>query len=64
MLNHIIVPFEKAKLTVPVDLTPWPENRYERISVNSFGIGGANAHVRTSTNENFSEDYNHLFSDQ
>jgi acyl transferase domain-containing protein len=26
-------------------LTPWPQNSIERISVNAFGYGGANAHV-------------------
>jgi hypothetical protein len=25
---------------------PWPKDRFERVGVNSFGIGGANAHVR------------------
>jgi len=25
--------------------TPWPEHKLERASVNSFGIGGSNAHV-------------------
>ncbi|KAJ3526674.1 hypothetical protein NM208_g11075 [Fusarium decemcellulare] len=39
------IPFEASKLTVPLEPTPWPEDRYERASVNSFGIGGANAHV-------------------
>jgi acyl transferase domain-containing protein len=39
------IPFESAKLTVPVEPTPWPQSRCERVSVNSFGIGGANAHV-------------------
>ncbi|KAH8805416.1 hypothetical protein F5884DRAFT_846143 [Xylogone sp. PMI_703] len=39
------IPFQEAKLTVPVEATPWPESKYERISINSFGIGGANAHV-------------------
>lgn len=24
---------------------PWPTGRDERVSINSFGIGGANAHV-------------------
>jgi Polyketide synthase modules and related proteins len=39
------IPFESAKLTVPVEPTPWPTLSKERISVNSFGIGGNNAHV-------------------
>lgn len=37
--------FEEAKLVVPTEATPWPEGRLERVSVNSFGIGGANAHA-------------------
>nr|KMM72254.1 mycocerosic acid synthase [Coccidioides posadasii RMSCC 3488] len=39
------IPFEEGKLTVPTEATPWPKDRLERVSVNSFGIGGANAHV-------------------
>lgn len=39
------IPFDAAKLTVPLDPTPWPQDRLERISLNSFGVGGANAHV-------------------
>jgi acyl transferase domain-containing protein len=39
------IPFERAKLRVPLEPTPWPEDRRQRVSVNSFGIGGANAHV-------------------
>ncbi|KAF1979110.1 putative polyketide synthase [Bimuria novae-zelandiae CBS 107.79] len=39
------IPFAKANLKVPVEPTPWPGDRAERVSVNSFGIGGANAHV-------------------
>lgn len=39
------IPFQARKLTVPVEPTPWPEDRYERVSVNSFGVGGSNAHV-------------------
>lgn len=39
------IPFEEGKLMVPTEATPWPEDRLERVSVNSFGIGGANAHV-------------------
>ena len=39
------IPFKSAKLTVPLEPSPWPHSRHERVSVNSFGIGGANAHV-------------------
>jgi acyl transferase domain-containing protein len=40
------VPFKEANLRVAKELLPWPEDRDERVSVNSFGIGGSNAHVR------------------
>ncbi|KAH0435679.1 polyketide synthase [Colletotrichum camelliae] len=39
------IPFKDRKLTVPLEATPWPEERLERVSVNSFGIGGSNAHA-------------------
>lgn len=39
------IPWEKACITVPVEATPFPEDRRQRISVNSFGLGGANAHA-------------------
>jgi acyl transferase domain-containing protein len=39
------IPFAEAKMVVPLEPIPWPEDRLERISVNSFGVGGANAHV-------------------
>lgn len=39
------VPWEEAKLTVPTEAQPWPKDRCERMSVNSFGVGGSNAHV-------------------
>ncbi|KAM7190948.1 lovastatin nonaketide synthase [Rhypophila sp. PSN 637] len=39
------IPFEEAKLIVPTEPLPWPAGREERVSVNSFGIGGSNAHV-------------------
>ncbi|KAH8693388.1 hypothetical protein GQ44DRAFT_695216 [Phaeosphaeriaceae sp. PMI808] len=34
-----------ANLIVPTEPTPWPEDRDERVSVSSFGLGGSNAHV-------------------
>ncbi|KAL4738753.1 hypothetical protein BDV11DRAFT_215729 [Aspergillus similis] len=39
------IPFDAAHLVVPTEPTPWPPGRPERISVNSFGITGANAHA-------------------
>lgn len=39
------IPFKEAGLQVPIEATPWPEGRSERISVNCFGIGGSNAHA-------------------
>ncbi|OJZ83134.1 hypothetical protein ASPFODRAFT_142034 [Aspergillus luchuensis CBS 106.47] len=34
-----------AIIQVPVKPTAWPEDRHERVSINSFGVGGANAHA-------------------
>ncbi|MGH7936929.1 MAG: type I polyketide synthase, partial [Bryobacteraceae bacterium] len=40
------IDFEKLKLRVPVTVEPFPNGTVERIAgVNSFGFGGANAHV-------------------
>ncbi|CAI7590788.1 unnamed protein product [Penicillium glandicola] len=39
------IPFAEANLHVPLEPTPWPTGRPERISINSFGIGGSNAHA-------------------
>ncbi|KAI0877791.1 hypothetical protein GGS24DRAFT_487640 [Hypoxylon argillaceum] len=39
------IPFAKGGLRVPTEAVPWPQDRDERASVNSFGVGGANAHV-------------------
>lgn len=39
------VPFASAGLRVPTEPLPWPEDRAERIGINSFGIGGTNVHV-------------------
>ncbi|KAK8017706.1 hypothetical protein PG993_014032 [Apiospora rasikravindrae] len=38
------IPWEAAKLKVPTEPLPWPTDRRERMSVNSFGIGGSNVH--------------------
>ncbi|KAF2792570.1 KR domain-containing protein [Melanomma pulvis-pyrius CBS 109.77] len=39
------IDFEKYRLQVPQELLPWPRDRDLRVSINSFGIGGSNAHV-------------------
>ncbi|KAL4894558.1 hypothetical protein BDV59DRAFT_207137 [Aspergillus ambiguus] len=38
------IPWDKARLIVPVEVTSWPSGRAERISVGSYGIGGSNVH--------------------
>ncbi|KAH8659903.1 hypothetical protein BX600DRAFT_399805 [Xylariales sp. PMI_506] len=40
----LTIPWKEAKLVVPVEATAWPEDRAERISVGSYGIGGSNVH--------------------
>ncbi|KAF4462221.1 polyketide synthase [Fusarium albosuccineum] len=39
------IPWDLYRLSVPTESTPWPDSKQERVSVNSFGIGGTNAHV-------------------
>jgi len=39
------VHFEAWKLKVPTEVLPWPKNKAKRVSVASYGYGGANAHV-------------------
>ncbi|GAA83278.1 KR domain-containing protein [Aspergillus luchuensis IFO 4308] len=47
------IPFAAKKIKVPVDATPWPEDRCLRASVNSFGMGGVNAHVVIESADSF-----------
>ncbi|OGM47171.1 polyketide synthase [Aspergillus bombycis] len=37
--------WDEARLTVPTEPILWPEDREERISINSYGIGGTNVHI-------------------
>jgi acyl transferase domain-containing protein/SAM-dependent methyltransferase len=45
--------FKEGRLTVPVEPTPFPADRCERVSVNSFGLGGSNAHVIVDSARSF-----------
>ncbi|UKZ55581.1 Type I Iterative PKS [Trichoderma virens] len=39
------IKWDKYHFRVPTEPTPWPKDRLKRVSVNCFGVGGANAHV-------------------
>lgn len=43
---------------MPVECVQWPKDRRERVSINSFGIGGANAHVILDSANELSLGYN------
>lgn len=38
------IDFDGARVQPVTEVTPWPKNRLQRASINSFGYGGANAH--------------------
>ncbi|KAL5046523.1 hypothetical protein BDW71DRAFT_214582, partial [Aspergillus fruticulosus] len=54
------IPFEEGKLLVPVEVMPWPEDRHQRVSVNCFGVGGANAHAILDSVSSFCGDIFHF----
>ena len=39
------IDFVSARARVVQEMTPWPANKLRRVSINSFGYGGANAHA-------------------
>lgn len=47
------IQWDEYGLAVPTEPMPWPEARSERISVNSFGIGGTDAHVVLDSAQSF-----------
>ncbi|TEA20888.1 Highly reducing polyketide synthase gloL [Colletotrichum sidae] len=50
----VSIPFASAVLKVPTEPMPWPEDRAERIGINSFGIGGTNVHIIVESAGSFS----------
>jgi acyl transferase domain-containing protein len=43
---NLDIPFAELKLRIPTEAQPWPDNGQRRFAgVNSFGFGGANAHM-------------------
>ncbi|KAJ4388197.1 hypothetical protein N0V93_008804 [Gnomoniopsis smithogilvyi] len=54
------IPFDTTQLAVPVEPIPWPVNRAERVSVNSFGMGGANAHAIIESAETWGVSSRHI----
>ncbi|KAI8944142.1 hypothetical protein F4801DRAFT_600379 [Xylaria longipes] len=53
------IPFKEKKITVPVKPMPWPQGKALRISVNSFGIGGTNAHCIVESAEQYTQELSH-----
>jgi acyl transferase domain-containing protein/NADPH:quinone reductase-like Zn-dependent oxidoreductase/NAD(P)-dependent dehydrogenase (short-subunit alcohol dehydrogenase family) len=47
-------------VALPTELVPWPESGLRRASVNSFGYGGANAHVVMDDAYHFLQQYHAL----
>lgn len=52
------IPFDSWNIQVPTDVVSWPQDRLKRISVNSFGYGGTNAHTIIDDAEQFLSSYN------
>ncbi|KAI9690328.1 MAG: Type I Iterative PKS [Bathelium mastoideum] len=51
------IDFEGAKVQPVTEITPWPMDRLQRASINSFGYGGANGHCIIDHVNNILPDY-------
>ncbi|KAM7213624.1 hypothetical protein V8F06_011010 [Rhypophila decipiens] len=50
------IPFESCKLSVPTETLPWPKDRDFVVGINSFGVGGSNAHAVLGSAASFGAD--------
>ncbi|KAK4206787.1 hypothetical protein QBC37DRAFT_457526 [Rhypophila decipiens] len=50
------IPFESCKLSVPTEPLPWPKDRDFVVGINSFGVGGSNAHAVLGSAASFGAD--------
>lgn len=50
---------EFLKLKFPTKSVPWPAGHTKRASINSFGFGGANAHIVIDSAKDFLQSMNH-----
>ncbi|XP_044721528.1 polyketide synthase dehydratase domain-containing protein [Hirsutella rhossiliensis] len=51
------IAFDAAKVQPVTEVTPWPKERLQRASINSFGYGGANGHCILDHVNNVLPDY-------
>ncbi|KAI1773027.1 beta-ketoacyl synthase domain-containing protein [Hypoxylon cercidicola] len=51
------IDFDGANVQPVIEVAPWPQNRLQRASVNSFGYGGANGHCIIDHVNNVLPDY-------
>ncbi|KAI1146902.1 hypothetical protein F4825DRAFT_456023 [Nemania diffusa] len=51
------IDFEGARVHPVTEVTPWPKDRLQRASINSFGYGGANGHCIIDHVNNVFSDY-------
>lgn len=51
------IPFDSWNIQVPTDVVSWPQDRLKRVSINSFGYGGTNAHTIIDDADQFLSGY-------
>jgi len=51
------IPFDKWNLSIATKVVPWPTEGLRRVSINSFGVGGTNAHAILDDAYNYLRDH-------